>query len=69
MSLVLSVAMLWTAIQPEGGGMSIDINQNIKCLEAKLPRTFRSPPYQMIWIKLYAGIGIDTYHGHRIARS
>jgi hypothetical protein len=49
--------------------MSIDINQNIKCLEAKLPRTFRSPPYQMIWIKLYAGIGIDICCRHRIARS
>jgi hypothetical protein len=54
MSLVLSVAMLWTAIQPEGGGMSIDINQYNKCLEGKLPRTFCSPRCQMIWIKLYA---------------
>jgi hypothetical protein len=65
MSLVLSVAMLWTAIQPEGGGMSVDINQQIKCLEGKLPRTFRGPRCQMIWIKLYACIGIDIYRGHR----
>jgi len=49
--------------------MPIDINQYIECLEAKLPRTFRSPPYQMIWIKLYAGIGIDICRRHRIARS